>query len=213
LSCNANSLLGVRERLHFHPHVHIIIPGGCLNKQRRQWKKLRGKYLFNAFALASVFRAKFLDAVRDAGFTLPDNIPYKWVVECKRVGRGLPALQYLSRYLYRGVISEKNIISDDGTYVTFQYKDSNTDKINTRREKGETFLWLMFQHVLPKGFRRVRDYGFLHGNAKKTLQLIQLLLQVVIPIPDPKSRPLHGCKHCGQPMLVIRFIPPAWRAG
>jgi len=94
--------------------------------------------------------------------------------------------------LYRGVISEKNIISDDGTYVTFQYKDSNTHKINTRREKGETFLWLMFQPVLPKGFRRVRDYGFLHGNAKKTWQLIQWLLPVIVPKLDPTPRPTNA---------------------
>lgn len=201
------------RRLDFHPHVHIIVPGGCLNKKRRQWKKLRGKYLFNEFALANVFRARFLASVRHAGFTLPNNIPQKWVVDCEHVGKGLPALQYLSRYLYRGVISENNIINDDGEHVTFRYRDSETGAWDTRRVKGETFLWLVFQHVLPKGFRRVRDYGFLHANAKLTLRLIQLVLKVFIVIPEPATRPPYLCALCGQPMSIIGFIPPAWRAG
>jgi len=201
------------RRLDFHPHVHIVVPGGCLNKKRRQWKKLKGKYLFNEFALANVFRARFLHAVCQAGFTLPVNIPEQWVVDCEHVGRGLPALQYLSRYLYRGVISENNIINDDGTHVTFRYRDSKTGNVNTRRVKGETFLWLVFQHVLPKGFRRVRDFGFLHGNAKLTLRLIQLLLRVITPVPEPASRPSYKCRRCGKPMQIIRFIPPAWREG
>ena len=201
------------RRLDYHPHVHIIVPGGCLNLQRRQWKKLRGKYLFNEFALATVFRARFIEAVRQVGFSLPDNIPTKWVVDCQHVGKGLPALKYLSRYLYRGVISEKNIIDDDGSHVTFRYRDSETDTWKSRRVSGEAFLWLVFQHVLPKGFRRVRDYGFLHGNAKKTLQLIQWVLKVVIDIPKPTPRPSFKCAQCGEPMSIVGFIPPTWRAG
>ena len=154
------------RRLSFHPHVHIIIPGGCILRDRRQWKKRRGKYLFNEINLATVFRARMLEAIVQAGFSLPNHLPKQWVVQCKHVGRGLPALQYLSRYLYRGVISERNIIKDDGTHVTFRYLDSDTNTIKTRRCKGEDFLWLVFQHALPKGFRRARDYGFLHGNGR-----------------------------------------------
>jgi len=201
------------RRLDYHPHVHIIVPGGCLNKKRQQWKKLKGKYLFNAFALASVFRAKFLASVRHAGFVLPDNIPEKWVVDCQHVGRGLPAIQYLSRYLYRGVIAEKNIISDDGTHITFRYRDSTTATWKTRKVKGEYFIWLVFQHVLPKRFRRVRDYGFLHGNAKTTLHRIQMLLKVLLPKLIKTPRPVIACQHCGNPMTIVAFIPPAWRAG
>ncbi len=201
------------RRLDYHPHVHIIVPGGCLNQPRRQWKKLHGKYLFNEFSLAKVFRARFLEAVRQSGYSLPANIPTKWVVDCKHVGKGLPALKYLSRYLYRGVISEKNIIDDDGSHITFRYRDSATDNWKTRRVSGEAFLWLVFQHVLPKGFRRVRDYGFLHGNAKKTLQLIQWVLKVIIDRPKPTPRPSFKCSQCGEPMSIVGFIPPTWRAG
>lgn len=201
------------RQLDFHPHVHIIVPGGCINKQRRQWKKLRGKYLFNAFNLAVVFRARMMQAIVDAGFTLPRPLPEQWVVHCKHVGKGLPALQYLSRYLYRGVICEDNIIRDDGSHVTFRYLDSQTGAYKTRRLSGEDFVWKVFMHVLPKGFRRVRDFGFLHGNAKATRQLIQLLLRVCTPTPVTTSRPVFRCARCQAPMRITGFIPPAWRAG
>lgn len=201
------------RRLDYHPHVHIIVPGGCLNRKRKQWKKLKGKYLFNEFALAKVFRARIVDAIRNAGFTLPDNIPKKWVVDCQHVGRGLPAIKYLSRYLYRGVISEKNIISDDGTHVTFRYLDSKTGSWKYRKVKGELFIWLVFQHALPRGFRRVRDYGYLHGNAKTLLQRIQAALNVLIPKIEKTPRPAFICKQCGKPMSILSFLPPAWRAG
>lgn len=201
------------RQLAFHPHVHIIIPGGCVLPQRGQWKKRRGKYLFNEFNLANVFRARMLAAIVKAGFSLPDALPKQWVAHCKHVGRGLPALQYLSRYLYRGVISERDIIDDDGERVTFRYRDSESKTIKTRSCKGEDFLWLVFQHALPKGFRRARDYGFLHGNASKTRQLIQLCLKVNIPEIQAKERPAFICQQCRVPMKIVAFIPPSWRAG
>lgn len=201
------------RRLSFHPHVHIIIPGGCFLRARRQWKMQRGKYLFNAFNLATVFRARMLEAIVKAGFVLPKNMPKQWVVDCKHVGKGFPALQYLSRYLYRGVISERDIIDDDGAHVTFRYRDSETDTFKTRRCQGEDFLWLVFQHALPKGFRRTRDYGFLHGNAVKIRQRIQFLLRVILPVPESNPRPAFICKRCRVPMRIVAFIPTCWRAG
>lgn len=201
------------RRLDHHPHVHIVVPGGCLNNRRTQWKKLRGEYLFNEFALATVFRARVLTAIRAAGLSWPANTPQAWVVDCQHVGKGLPALEYLSRYLYRGVISEKNIIADDGQHVTFRYLDSQTKTTKTRKVTGETFLWLILQHVLPKGFRRVRDYGFLHGNAKKTLRVIQLALRMLTAIPQPSPRPSFTCVRCKNPMSIIGFTPPVWRSG
>lgn len=201
------------RRLAFHPHVHIVIPGGCFLSRRRQWKKRCGRYLFNEINLAKVFRARLLEAIVKAGLALPINLPAQWVAHCKHVGRGLPALQYLSRYLYRGVISERNIIADDGTYVTFRYRDSDTNTLKTRRCKGEDFLWRVFQHALPKGFRRARDYGFLHGNARKIRQLIQCLLNVKLPAPMPCHRPAFLCPHCKVAMNIIAFTPPNRRSG
>ncbi|MBT7072265.1 MAG: IS91 family transposase, partial [Anaerolineae bacterium] len=165
--------------LDYHPHIHVVVPGGGVDKARKQWKKKKGKYLFNEFALASVFRARFLEALKKAGLSAPNSLPKKWVVNCTHVGKGLSALKYLSRYLYRGVISENNMVSNQNGNVTFKYVESRTGNTRYRTLKGEDFLWLVLQHVLPKGFRRVRDYGFLHGNAKKLLSLVQMVLQVL----------------------------------
>ena len=169
--------------------------------------------LFNEFALASVFRARFLEALNKAGLSVPDSLPQEWFAHCIHVGKGLPALKYLSRYLYRGVILENNIVSNRNGNVTFKYVESRTGKTCYRTLKGEDFLWLVLQHVLPKGFRRVRDYGFLHGNAKKLLSLVQMVLQVLIEACVPRSRPTFKCPKCHAPMQIMAFRRPACPSG
>ncbi len=200
------------RRLDYHPHVHMIVPAGGINSRRSEWRKIKGKYLFNGFKLAAAFRGCLLRAIEQAGLRPPPT-PKKWVVQCKRVGRGLPALKYLSRYLYRGVISNKNLIEDDGDYVTFRYQDSDSGETKTRRLRGETFIALVLQHTLPKGFRRARDYGFLHGNAKRQLTIVQWVLKVMIEAPKKIDRPRFICKQCGLPMSIVGFIPPRKKPG
>lgn len=199
--------------LDYHPHIHVIIPGGGINKAKRQWIKTKGKYLFNEFALAKVFRARMLAGLNTEKLSIPYAMPKKWVVNCQRVGKGEPALKYLSRYLYRGVISEKNIIANAHGKVTFQYTEGGTGKRITRTMAGEDFLWLVLQHVLPKGFRRVRDYGFLHSNAKQLLVLVQLVLRVVIQILSPKTRSVFKCPHCQAPMQISGFRQQSMMSG
>ena len=201
------------RRLDYHPHLHVVVPGGGVNQATQQWKKTRGKYLFKHTALAQVFRARLLAAIKAAGLALPARLPDRWVVDCTHVGQGQPALKYLSRYLYRGVISEKNIIANQNGKVTFKYVDSKTGQTRYRTLKGEDFLWLVLQHVLPKGFRRVRDYGFLHGNARKLLVLIQLTLKVMITTRPSRPRPVFSCPRCRSPMHILGFIRPAWASG
>lgn len=201
------------RRLDYHPHIHVVVPGGGVDEARKQWKKKKDTYLFSEFALARVFRARFLEASNRAGLSLPGPLPDKWVVQCTRVGKGLPALKYLSRYLYRGVISENNIVSSRNGNVTFRYVESRTRKTLYRTVRGEYFLWLVLQHVLPKGFRRVRDYGFLHGNAKKLLSLIQMILHVLIQAHSLRPRPAFICPHCHTAMRITAFTRPQWAAG
>ncbi len=193
------------RRLEYHPHIHVVIPGGAVNKDRKYWKKVKGKYLFHQKSLAKVFRARFLAAIREAGLTAPKVIPGLWGVDCTHVGQGMTALKYLSRYLYRGVISEKNIVASKDGFVTFRYVDSSSGKTESRTLPGEDFLQLILQHVLPRGFRRVRDYGFLHGNAKKLLSLVQLILQVVIAEVKRRPRPIFKCPCCKAAMNIMEF--------
>jgi hypothetical protein len=193
------------RRLDYHPHIHVVVPGGGIDRSKRQWKKKKGKYLFNKDALATVFRARFLAALNENGFSIPKNVPRKWVVDCTRVGKGITALKYLSRYLYRGVISEKNIIANQNGRVTFRYIESKTKAMGYRTLNGEDFLHLIMQHVLPKGFRRLRDYGILHGNAKKLLSLVQLVLHVHAPEFKPRPVPAFKCPCCKSPMIIMGF--------
>jgi hypothetical protein len=67
--------------------------------------------------------------------TLPASLPKKWVVDCRHVGKGLPALQYLSRYLYRGVLPDSNIISDIDGQVSFTYISSRGQDSQTQTRK------------------------------------------------------------------------------
>jgi hypothetical protein len=200
------------RRLDYHPHVHVLVPGGGVDKTKKQWKKKKSKYLFNEFALAKVFRARFCQASIKAGLSLP-NCPRKWVVDCRCAGTGPSALKYLSRYLYRGVIGQKNIVSNHNGMVTFKYVESRTGKTRYRSVKGEDFLWLVLQHVLPKGFRRARDYGFLHGRAKKLLSLVQLVLQVLIQACETRPRPVFKCPKCQAPMKILAISQPSCASG
>ena len=112
-----------------------------------------------------MFRGKLLAALVAEGLTLPADFPEKWVVDCKCVGNGQKALVYLGHYLYRGVIQKRDIIGCENGQVTYRWRDSKTKKTAQRTVSGATFLWLLMQHVLPKGFRRARNFGFLHPTA------------------------------------------------
>jgi len=195
------------RELNFHPHIHLLLPGATIKKAKRLWSMKKGKYLFNYRALAKVFRAKFLDAFSESNLKLPPNYPKKWIANCKNVGKGRKAIIYLSKYLYRGVISEKNILSCKNGMVTFRYKNSKTNKYQTRTVSAVSFLWLVLQHVLPRGFRRSRNYGFLHPNSKKLLKILQWIFRLKIePLnsTEIKPRPKMICKCCGAFMKIVK---------
>ena len=128
------------------------------------------------------------------------------MVDCKSVGTGEKALIYLGRYLYRGVIRENDILACNEGQVSFRYRNAKTGKMQRRCVPGAQFLWLVLQHVLPKGFRRARNFGFLHPNCKRLIALLHVLLKF-----DPgralawiKQRPAILCSCCGAVMRIVR---------
>ena len=199
------------RRLEYHPHVHLVMPAAALDGEHKRWRcKRRGKnnrvYLFNEKALAKVFRAKMLAAINAAGLSFPCRYPTQWVVNCKSVGTGEKALIYLGRYLYRGVIRENDILACIDDQVNFRYRDTQTGKMEQRTVSGADFLWLVIQHVLPKGFRRARNFGFLHPNCKRLIALLHIVLKF-----DPgraalwiKQRPPILCSCCGAVMKIVK---------
>jgi len=192
--------------LDYHPHIHVVMPGASINAKTGLWRVKSGRYIFNHEALAIVFRSKLLQAIVDSGLRVPKNCAPKWVVDCKDAGHGDKALIYLGRYLYRGVIQEKDILKCENGMVTFRYLHSKTGKYQTRTVTGEYFLYLLMLHVLPKGFRRARDYGFLHSCSKKLIRFLQLILRVS-PFKmfyQKKERPKIICPVCGAKMRIIK---------
>lgn len=194
--------------LDYHPHIHFIVPGGGIvtDKEGTRWQAMKGNYLVNEMALGTVFRGIFLRRLAESGVEIPPNLPKQWVANIKCVGRGEKALRYLSRYLYRGVISQSNIHAASNDQVRYQYQDSKTRKICYKTQDKTDFLWRLMQHVLPRGFRRVRDFGFLHPNAKRQLQQVQEILKAKTPTETPvKKPPLCAC--CKQVVKVIFVLP------
>jgi len=203
------------RRLDYHPHVHLVMPGAALDTAKRLWRtkgrrRRQGGYLFNEKALAKVFRAKLLAAITGEGLALPPSYPTDWVVDCKNVGRGEKALVYLGRYLYRGVIQERDILACENGQVTFRYREAKQKQWQYRTLPGAEFLALFLQHVLPKGFRRTRNFGFLHPNSQRAIRLLQWLFGL-----DPKRplvsrpRPQLTCPACGAAMIIVRTRLPA----
>jgi hypothetical protein len=180
----------------FHPHIHVIMPGGGVDKKIGVWRQGNRNYMFPAAVLKTLFREKFLARCRQIGITYPRSLHrLDWVVNIKAAGRGKPALKYLSKYLYRGVIQERNILSDIDERITFEHEESKTGLRKTRTLPAADFLFLILKHTLPKRFRRTRDHGFLHGNAKRTLRLVLLILRRAPVIPQ-LAPPTIQCPFC-----------------
>jgi len=207
------------RRLDYHPHVHLVMPGAAMDADQRLWltkggnRKNQKPYLFSHKALAKVFRAKLLEAITREGLVLPPSYPTEWVVNCKAVGTGEKALIYLARYLYRGVIREKDLVACTKGKVRFRYRNGKTKHMEYRTVTGERFLWLILQHVLPKGFRRARNFGFLHPNSKRLIRLLQYLvgLDPSHALASIQSRPRMICPCCGAMMKVLATrLPPGF---
>ena len=133
------------------------------------------------------------------------------------MGNGERALVYLGRYLYRGVIQEGDILRCADGRVTFRYRDSDTGKNTLRTVNGAHFLWLVLQHVLPKGLRRSRNFGLAHPNCKHRQRLTLLRMGLkpsamaagtpgLQPSAQPRlsERPKLQCRCCGSAMVIVR---------
>ncbi|MCL4150947.1 UNVERIFIED_CONTAM: hypothetical protein GTU68_057838 [Idotea baltica] len=161
------------QQLWLHPHVHCIVPGGGLTKSGK-WKaaKYKDKYLFPKRAMSLVFRAKFMELLRQK-MEVPQTIAKaafkeNWVVYAKRpFASPETVVEYLGRYTHKVAISNHRLLSVNDSQVRFSYKDyrdSSNKKVMTLG--GTEFLRRFVQHILPHGFIRIRHYGFLASKNK-----------------------------------------------
>ena len=208
--------------LRYHPHVHYLIPGGGLTPDGNTWRAARPNFLLPEKPLARIFRAKFRDRLTKAGLfaQAPPEIWHQdWVVDILPVGSGDAALKYLAPYVFRVAISNRNLLDLTDGQVTFRYRPSNTHTTRTTTLPAETFIGRFLQHVLPRGFQKVRSYGLLHPKQRHRLRVVQAHPQpdrpgAVEPPPDaPSVRPTACrptgllCPHCACEMVHVRQIP------
>ena len=169
-------------QLGFHPHIHMLITGGGLRADGEHWEPARGEFLVPVNVLSKKIAAKFRDALKKNKPTVFAGIPAtvwrrEWVSFLKYYGYGNDAvLRYLSRYVFRTAISNARILAVDQTHVTFRYKDRKADAWRTKRLPGIEFLRRFLQHVLPRGFHRVRYYGLWHPSKRGQSNRAWLLL-------------------------------------
>lgn len=161
-------------------------------------KPAKRRYVLPSFALAKRFRERMKTAFAKAG--LADQIPEgvwkrRWVAHVKRVGSGEKALLYLSRYVYRTAISDARIESFDGHHVTFRWTDSRSGETRHECLAVEEFLRRFLQHVLTRGFVRVRYYGLWAPRRRKDLALAGDLLN-------------RHATACGSSILQVQATPP-----
>jgi len=167
------------RNLIYHPHVHYLIPGGGLDVDGQTWVPSRKSFFLPVKALSIIFRAKFRDALKKTDWL--DQVPKEvwnqdWVVHCQPVGNGVAALKYLAPYIFRVAITNKRILKLDDGKVTFTYKDSSSGESRICTLQTKEFIRRFLQHVLPKGFVKVRYYGFFSSAKRKVLARIRRLL-------------------------------------
>ncbi len=209
------------RNLSYHPHVHFLVPGGGVDGNGR-WRSGRHNFLVPVRALSVLFRAKFRDALKQTPFyaQVPATVwQQPWVVHCKPVGDGRIALRYLAPYIFRVAISNRRILKVKQGKVTFRYFASETGKPRTCTLAAMEFIRRFLQHVLPKGFVKVRYYGFFAAGLRPRLQLIRQQLLPARPettiltsaSPAQPAEQVVRCPRCGQVMTHRQRIWPRSR--
>jgi hypothetical protein len=233
------------QTLLHHPHVHCVIPVGGLSPDRTQWVHPRYRFFLPVMVLSRVFRGKFVaglqDACRDGRLVFPGELQplandqafraflrqlfrQDWVVYAKPpFGGPEHVLHYLARYTHRVAISNHRLVNvtDDG--VTFRWKDyAHGSQIKTMTVSAEEFLRRLCLHVLPRGFVRIRFYGFLAARRRaqdlplcRRVLIARLLRAQLTPVDQAARQASWPCPRCGGVMRVIERLAAAeayWRS-
>jgi putative transposase/transposase-like zinc-binding protein len=224
------------QQLTLHPHVHCLVSGGGISEDASTWHPARQNFLLPIKALAKLVRGKFRALLqrRCPDLVVPDvawQVP--WILHVTAWGNGEQAvLDYLARYVFRIALTNARIVGLDDETVTIQHKDRKTGHARTCRLSGDEFMRRFLQHVLPRGFHKVRYFGLWHPaqrhNAARVRQMLQLqappkpdpLQDPSVPPPEPiDAEPVPPiepmiCPHCQQGRLIfIRRLSPQQAMG
>jgi hypothetical protein len=213
------------RNLAYHPHIHYLVPAGGLAADAQTWLPARQNFLLPVKALSKIFRGKFRQALQKT--TLFTQVPAKvwqqdWVVHCKPVDNGRTALKYLAPYVFRVAISNHRLVKLEDDQVTFRYRATDTGQPKLCTLSAENFIHRFLQHVLPKGFVKVRYFGFFAPGCRKRLAGLRQQLELTYPCcaneaestqepADLSPEPKLCCPNCGQPLLFQCMIQPTGR--
>ena len=228
------------QKLNIHPHVHCVVPAGGLSSDHTRWVRSRDNYFLPKKVLRRVFRGKFVEALEQAfqngqlnfygnlkllaqpkifAAWLRPLYRQPWVVYLKRPFGGPEyVLQYLGRYTHRVAISNHRLVSFADGQVTFRWRDSaDQNKQKLWSLPVDEFLGRFLLHILPKGFVRIRNFGFLANRKRSTL--LPLCFQLLGSAQQPQAEPHASstedssaswrCPKCGGPMKVIERLTAA----
>ena len=217
------------QNLSLHPHLHCIVPGGGVDYKNR-WKQVpvsaNGKvFLFDVKSLSRVFRGKFIAGLENI-YPLQEAFIrslYKkdWVVFAKDPFAGpVQVVEYLGRYTHKVAIGNHRILNINNEGVTFRWRDNRDNKEKLMRLTGTEFLRRFCQHILPRGFVRIRHYGLLSTTKRELLRAIQSLHGIHNALRPEKKHWKDICRehlnydpdlcpHCGKGKMITieRLIP------
>jgi hypothetical protein len=194
------------RQLQYHPHLHLIVPGGGLTEDGHWKQTSRPDFFLPQAVLAARFRNRLKIQWRNnhpAWRQVPARVWNKrWVVDCQAAGSGHQVFKYLARYVGRTALTSGRILHDNGTHITFSYQDAADKTSKTLTVCAQEFLRRFLQHVLPAGLQRVRYYGFLAPAAKRRWeQIVHLLRFTPTPAP-PRVKELPCCPFCQSSRLL-----------
>jgi hypothetical protein len=213
------------QQLSLHPHVHCLVSGGGISEDASTWHPARRDFLVPIKALARLVRGKFRALLQRKcpDLIIPSAVwRQRWVLHVTAWGNGEQAvLDYLARYVFRIALTNARIVGLDDNTVIIQYKERKTGRTRTCRLSGEEFMRRFLQHVLPRGFHKVRYFGLWHPaqrhNAARVRQMLQLQTPPTAdstqhpaapPLVPPSVEPVPPiepliCPHCHQGRLIF----------
>lgn len=208
----------------YHPHVHLLVPAGGFTKEGKWVDARHANFLVPCFALSQIFRAKFKSALKKLGWLAqisPICWQKKWVVHCQHAGSGQKVLDYLGRYVFRIALTNSRLEQFQNGQVTFRYRDNRTQQLKRVTLPAHQFIDRFTQHILPKGFVKVRCYGLWSGHCKEQRQKIKEQLALSPLAHPPLERPLPPpvlvfslpqgplCPNCknGHMVVIAQILP------
>jgi len=196
------------QKLSDHFHLHCLIPAGVLSFKKDRWIPAHESFLFKIESLAKEFKKRYLDylttAYRKGELIFPGNtarfespqefahlleslLDATWIAYAKRpFADPSQVLEYLGRYTHRVAISNNRILAIDNGKVTFTYRDrKNNNEIKPMSLAADEFIRRFLLHILPRGFLKIRYFGFLaHTNKKQAVALIRKLIDPDMKLPE-----------------------------